>query len=159
MESNQFSGAYSRRIIERMTSPYVEDEIRSERRTHEVCVHWDRELGRVTSSGDNMQDCVITVEHGNTIKLEATPDQGSHFAHWISSALAYRPTSNPLVVTVDKDMDITAIFVKDGIQTPPTAQANTQVSIIDRIVPVVKKWWWAIAIAAYVIYSKKGGKE
>ena len=44
-----------------------------------------------------------------------------------------------------------------GSATP--AGATASVGLIDQVMPFVKKWWWAILIAAYFIFKEKGGKQ
>ena len=45
-------------------------------------------------------------------------------------------------------------------ETETVAEVATEGSLIDKAIPFVKKWWWAIAIVAYVVWKeRKGGSK
>ncbi|MDE6439710.1 MAG: hypothetical protein K2K51_01630 [Bacteroidales bacterium] len=75
-------------------------------------------MGRVTGGGD--------YEPGAQATIEAIPNSGYRFVRWQNYSLSYADqTKNPLALTVNDDITLTAIFAKNGDTPPPTANEAT----------------------------------
>ncbi|WP_441001230.1 BspA family leucine-rich repeat surface protein [Fodinibius sp. SL11] len=74
-----------------------------EKKSYALSVNVDGN-GSITKTPDQ-----ATYEHGTTVELEAKPDDGQRFVEW-SSAIS--STENPVEITVDQAITITATFDK-----------------------------------------------
>lgn len=150
-------------------------------------VLWDETMGRVTTNGNGMQNGSLSATPGSQITLNATPNDGYVFKGWQGVQLAGNVQSNEsrtITITMpDRDITLTAVFAQatqtpgggggtpgggtsdgpDGptpIDPPGTQSQIVGPSLINQVVPFVKKWWWAIAIVAWLVYdSRKGGSK
>lgn len=148
-------------------------------------VLWDDTMGRVTTNGNGMQDGSVSATPGSQITLTATPKDGYVFKRWEGLQLAGNVQNNEsrtITVTMPaRDLTLTAVFAKN-VQTPGGGGGTpgggtidtpysgpyfvvpnpniTGASLLDQAIPFVKKWWWAIAIVAWLVYdSRKGGSK
>ena len=150
-------------------------------------VAWDGSMGRVTASGSGMDAGRMSATPGSQVSLEATPKDGYVFKRWEVVHLAGNVqdnTSRRITITMPAhDLSLTAVFAKSadvpggGGGTPgggtsddpghnvyETPAVNvypaSSVSLVDSAVAFAKKWWWALAIAAWLYYdSRKGGRS
>ena len=152
--------------------------------SYTISVGWDSSMGRVTANG--LQNGRMSATPGSQVTLEATPKDGYVFKRWEGVNLAGNlqdNTSRRITITMPaRDLSLTAVFAKvvdnpgGGGGTPgggnsddvpvvdPSVMPSPVVSgteaITAKVVPFVKKWWWAIAIALWLYYdSKKGGMK
>lgn len=150
---------------------------------YNIIVNWDSSMGRVVANG--MQSGRMSATPGTQVTLEATPKDGYVFKRWEGINLAGNVqdnTSRRITLTMpSRDLTLSAVFAKatenpgggggtpqggssddnsgDGVTVPPTV-VSTSGTIVDKVVPFVKKWWWAIAIVAWVWYeNRKGGSK
>lgn len=151
-----------------------------------VKVNWNSQMGRVTTSGNSNLNSggALTVHNGDTITLTATPDEGYSFVRWDGVNLGGNQQSNKsktITLTVSRNYELTAVFAKNNPDTgdnppgngenndpnkepdsptgnnwlePPVIPAGT--STIDTLIAYAKRYWWAIAIVAYLIYKERG---
>lgn len=147
-------------------------------------VRWDETMGRVNASGSGLTNGSLSATPGSQVSLEATPKDGYVFKRWEGVNLAgnrQNNTSRRITLTMPaRDLSLTAVFVKatetpgGGGGTPSGGTSDEhQVqeiiidnvihtqgsSLLDQVVPFVKKWWWAILIGAWLWYDKKGGSK
>lgn len=149
-------------------------------------VDWNETMGRVTASGNGMQEGSLSAPAGSQVTLEATPKDGYVFKCWTGLQLSGTVQSNEsrsITITMPaRNLNLTAVFAKavdnpgggggtpgggtdDGDQETDPVIVNSynlpsSGSLIDKAVPFVKKWWWAIAIAAWLWYdNRKGGRK
>lgn len=150
--------------------------------THTVRVNWDETKGRVACNG--MQDGVVTVDNGDSVTLTATPKTGYVFAGWTGVNLGGNVQNNQsktITLTVTRDYNLTANFKSESgtnsdnvgggsnsgtgagagvVDVVNVENVNDGGSLFDKVIPFVKKWWWALLIVAYVIYKDmKGGSK
>lgn len=147
-------------------------------------VNYDSSMGRVNANG--LQDGVMSVAAGAQVTLEAVPKDGYRFEGW--SGLASKTTSRNITVTMPShDLTLAALFSKvvdnpgggggtpgggtddtpenpgggggGGSYTPETISPLGSNSLIDQAIAFAKKYWWALAIVAYLIYDRKGGRK
>lgn len=139
-------------------------------------------MGRVSATGLN--NGVISAVAGSEVTVTATPNQGYKFVRWdlIQSTEGYSDRrgadsagSDKLTFTVHGNCTVTAVFAAvsggsdpAGGVTPsnidsvdpedPSPAVNPQpVDYIGKAKAFLKQWWWALAIAAYVIYKERKG--
>lgn len=75
--------------------------------------------GTVTGAG--------TYNHGQQIQLQANPSAGYKFSHWSGDAIGFQ---NPVTVTVNDDLAITAHFVEDTKPPDPTPPPTPSAPIL-----------------------------
>ncbi len=151
--------------------------------SYNISVNWDASMGRVVASG--MQEGRLSATPGTQVTLEATPKDGYVFKRWEGINLAGNVqdnTSRRITITMPaRDLTLRAVFAKSaenpgsGGGTPGSGTSDdnggvvvidtptivsTGGSLTDKVLPFVKKWWWAIAIVAWVCYKnwKEGSK-
>lgn len=132
---------------------------------------------RVPSSGQ------INTTKGNSVTLEAVPLAGYHFVCWQGGPVD-GSTNSQVTVTLNAPCTIKAVFTPDSVtvtpgsngepgnlnMTPADVTTNTNANTLYRFLGVypkygetylkafVRKYWWAIAIVAYIVWKKtKGG--
>lgn len=150
--------------------------------TRTVNVRYDETMGQVTGSGFSQGS--LTAQVGASVTLKATPKAGYEFVRW-SGAPVDGKTTPSVTFQVNSNYDLVAVFRKTTVTSGTTSAADTPGS--GHVVggsgggstfgtssnPVetptedspngfdlkafLKKWWWAIAIAAYIIYKEKEG--
>ena len=151
--------------------------------SYNIIVSYDSSMGRVVASG--MQEGRLSATPGTQVTLEATPKDGYVFKQWEGINLAGNVqdnTSRRITITMPaRDLTLRAVFAKSaenpgsGGGTPGSGTSDdngevvvidtptivsTSGSLTDKVLPFVKKWWWAIAIVAWVCYKnwKEGSK-
>lgn len=154
--------------------------------SHTLSVNWDSTMGRVNANG--LQNGQMAVPYGSQVTLTAVPKDGYVFRRWTGLNLAGNIQSNEsktITITMpNRDLSLTAEFAQvvdnpgGGGGTPSSAQnkdtdtvvgvveaetltdKTTGGGIVEKAVPFVKKWWWAIAIVAYLVWKeRKGGSK
>lgn len=153
---------------------------------HTLSVYWDDTRGRVNANG--LQDGQMTVPYGTQVTLTAVPKDGYVFSRWSGLKIAGNAQSNAsktITITMpNRDISLTAEFAKVvdnpgggggtpggdhnkdtdspvvDLETETTTDIATGGGIVEKAVPFVKKWWWAIAIVAYLVWKeRKGGSK
>ena len=185
MSNMKYQGAYSRRRYSNYSSEVIGTAETAQKVT--LYVDYNKTLGRVTSAG--MNDGAVTAPKGTQVKLEATPIGSARFVCWNTKfKLPVAANTNPLTLTLNQNERITAVFAADlttdepvvvepHVIEPPVIDPNvidpdekpTPVNIpdfsagaglVDKAVAFAKKWWWALLIAAYIVYKEtKGGSK
>lgn len=150
---------------------------------YNIIVKYDASMGRVVASG--MLENRMSAIPGTQVTLEATPKDGYVFKQWEGINLAGNVqdnTSRRITITMPaRDLTLRAVFAKSaenpgsGGGTPGSGTSDdngevvvidtptivsTSGSLTDKVLPFVKKWWWAIGIVAWVCYKnwKEGSK-
>ena len=141
---------------------------------HRLTVNWNPERGTVTGGG--LTGGQMTVGDGDTVTLTATPHPGYRFEGWQGLQLAGNMQTNKshtITLTVSHDITLTASFVAEdnpgggdpgngdpGNGDPGNGGGNsTGGGTLDQAKAFARKWWWAILIAAYLIYKETKGKK
>lgn len=142
----------------------------------------DKSMGSVEANGLN--GGVIRVSPGETVTLHAVPNPGFKFVGWdryqnmipedsqlFQASRSLTGNKNQLTVKVDGDIDIMAVFAVDTTYISPDPAPYPQPdpeplpsvpapeTLTDKAFAFLKKWWWALAIVAYVVYKERGGKS
>ncbi|MBQ6729928.1 MAG: InlB B-repeat-containing protein [Bacteroidales bacterium] len=149
--------------------------------SHTLRVDWNREQGRVTASGNAMQNGEMSVRTGDQVTLEAAPADGYVFKCW--AGVSKNTTSRTITVTMpDHDLSLTAVFAKSAetpgggggtpgggtSDTPPDKPTDGPVvgnvtgstDLVGKAVAFAKQWWWALLIVGYIAYKEmKGGRR
>lgn len=129
----------------------------------------DPVMGSVSVSGpDTLSTHKITgYPKGTVLKIGANPYEGYRFVGWNDgNTLAER------TIVVSGDMEYIADFENIPAENPPDdpnsgggggggvpTQNNQEVAGHKTdIMQLIRKWWWAIAILALMLFDMKGGK-
>lgn len=138
-------------------------------------VGWNKNMGSVKADGMTYasnekvpSSGQINATKGNSVTLEAVPMAGYHFVCWNGGPVD-GSTSRQVTVTLTAPCSIKAVFAPDSVTVTPdsnTEKENEQNNIVTtdntpaafNWKAFLKKWWWAIAIVAYIVWKKtKGG--
>ena len=139
-------------------------------------------------SGTPANSATVTAVQGSSVTLTATPLDGYHFVKWSGGPSSISGHTEPTrTFQLNEAYTINAIFAADnpnpgshadepgvvvggetpvGGQDPENPEPNTNGGgatggiTMQTVTAFVKKWWWALAIVAYVVYKEwKGGRK
>lgn len=151
-------------------------ELANQVQTRTIKVHWDDTMGRVQANGMDQNGQISGVNQGDTITLNANPNDGYHFVKWVGGPQNGTQTTAHYTFQANGNYDIAAVFAADSNgsngnsddhkEDEPLTPGNnvnyTPVSatLMAKAKSFVKQWWWALIIVAYIVYreTKKGGK-
>lgn len=136
-----------------------------------LVVRWNGEMGRVTCNSNNFtvgsgtpaNGGSITAAAGSTVKLTAEPKDGYRFVRWEGFTVD-GSTSKTVELSV-ADTTVNAVFVSvdspEEPETPGGGNGSKPVGndLVGKAMAFVRKWWWALLIAAYFVYKEKGGRK
>lgn len=148
--------------------------------TKTVTVKCDGTMGRVTCTSQVSpikNGFIVTAPTGDTVTIKATPNSSTHFVKWSGGPVDGR-TEDQVTFAVNGNYTIYAIFAANsedpgdnpgsggggggGGNNPvdPGTPGIDPSTSTGKVMAFVKKWWWALLIAAYLIYdATKGGRK
>lgn len=144
-------------------------------------IRWDGKMGRVNGNGLVLDDKsragsgTISATNGSSVTLTATPLDGYRFVAWHGAPVDGK-TSKEITFQMNGSYAIRAEFATVDPGTGSGSGnvvgggggggvANTgspEVTSVSKpkesgVMAFLKKWWWAVLIAAFVIYKDKEG--
>lgn len=150
-----------------------------------VKVHWNASMGAVANP--SLNDGRIVVRSGDYVTLTASARSGYRFVKWTGGpSTVGGKTAATVGFNANNDYDITAVFEADSplnpggtpddpgtiitggnggtggnpAGSPYVPNAGGTPSPLDAAIAFAKKWWWALLIAACLVYDfKKGGPK
>lgn len=144
-------------------------------------IRWDGKMGRVNGNGLVLDDKsragsgTISATNGNSVTLTATPLDGYRFVAWHGAPVDGK-TSKEITFQMNGNYTIRAEFaavdpgtgsgsgnvVGGGGGGSSSGNGDVEATVVSKpkesgIMAFLKKWWWAVLIAAFVIYKDKEG--
>ena len=138
--------------------------------TVRLTVTCDFEQGSVVCDHTLSKSGTVSLTTGTVVTLTAMPSEGYVFDHWdgISGDAKKQPV---ITEQIDTDLSISAVFAKEDV-TPTGGNGGNahnftyldfnpdNATLTGKAKAFLKKWWWAVAIVAFVVYKEwKGGEQ